>query len=91
VWQAVQADEHIAGELRTFGKAVERRFGVEAVGAMQRSEGRAGAVADPSIAPDQQAMLDRVAAVTGGLKASQRAAAAITQREVEAERRGLRL
>jgi hypothetical protein len=58
---------------------------------MQRSEGRAGAVGDPSIAPDQQTTLDRVAALTAGLKASQREAAAITQREAETERRGLRL
>jgi hypothetical protein len=90
-WRAVQADDPLAGELRAFGQAVERRFGVEAVRAMQRSQGRAGAVADPSIAPDQQTTLDRVVALTAGLKASQREAAAITQREAETERRGLRL
>jgi hypothetical protein len=91
VWRAVQADDQVAGELRAFREAVERRFGVEAVRAMQRSEGRAGAVGDPSIAPDQQTTLDRVAALTAGLKASQREAAAITQREAETERRRLRL
>ncbi len=87
-WRAVQADDPLAGELRAFGEAVERRFRAEAVRAMQRSEGRAGVVADPSVAPDQQAMLDRVATLTPGLKAGERAAAAITQHEAEAARGG---
>ncbi len=87
---AVQADDQVAGEMCAFGEAVERRFGAEAVRAMQRSEGRDGAVTDPSVTRDKQAMLDQVATLTAGLKNGQRAAVAITQREAETERRGLR-
>ena len=93
--RAVQADEVLAGELRSFGAAVEQRFGAKGVRAMLRAEGHPGAVAAASVLPEQRADLDRVAGLTIVIKAGKRAGTALDQREAESqrqgERRGLRM
>ena len=94
-WRTVQADEHVAGELRAFSDAVEQRFGEEGVRAMLRAGGRPGAVTAASVTPEQRPALDRVAELTVASKAGERASASLTQREVESQqqgqRRGLRM
>jgi len=90
VWQAVQKDDRVAGELRVFGTAVEQRFGEEGVRAMLRAGGRPGAVTVPSVRPDQRPELDRVAELTTTLKAGERTAASVAQRQAESERQGQR-
>ena len=94
-WRAVQADEGLADELRTFGAAVEQRFGAEGVRAMLRAEGRPGGVAAASVLPEQRPALDRVAELVTAVKESERANAALDQRQAESEqqgqRRGLRM
>lgn len=89
-WRTVQADEQVAGELRVFGGAVAQRFGEEGVRAMLRAGGQPGAVAAPSIAPEQQPVLDRVVGLTAAVKAGERASASLAQREAESERLGQR-
>ena len=89
-WQAVKADQQVAGELRAFGAAVEQRFGEEGVRAMLRAGGRLGAVTSASIVPEQRPALDRVARLTAALQAGDRAGAAVAQREAESERQGQR-
>ncbi|TLU70681.1 MobA/MobL protein [Lichenicoccus roseus] len=89
-WWAVQADERVASELRTFSAAVEQRFGEEGVRAMLRADGRAGAVTAGSITPEQRPELDQVAELTSALKAGERAGAASAQRQAESERQGQR-
>jgi hypothetical protein len=87
-WRAVQADNHIAGELQAFGAAVEQRFGEDGVRAMLRAGGRAGVVTAPSVAPAEQRALDQVAGLTVTLKLGERAGAAAAQHQVEGERQG---
>lgn len=86
-WRAVQADQPVAAELE--------RFGAEGVRAMLRAEGRAGAVASATVAPEQRPALDRVAQLTATLKQGERAGAVLAQCEAERERqeqrRGLRM
>jgi len=89
-WTAIQADKRIAGELRVFGAAVERRFGKEGVRAMLRAGGRPGAVTAASVAPEQRPELNRVVGLTAALRAGERAGAVATQREAENERQGQR-
>ncbi len=89
-WRTMQADERVAGELRAFGSAVEQRFGEESVRAMLRAGGQPGAVAAPSVAPEQRPELDRVANLTSIWKTSERADANLAQREAQSERRGQR-
>jgi len=50
-----------------------------------RAEGRAGAVASASVAPEQRTALDRVAQLTATMKRGERAGAGLTQREAERE------
>ncbi|WP_420608219.1 AAA family ATPase [Novosphingopyxis sp.] len=90
VWQAVQKDEGLAGELRGFGAAVEQRFGEEGVRAMLRAGGRPGAVTASSVKPEQQPKLDHVAGVTATLRQGERAAASVAERQAESERQGQR-
>ena len=90
VWQAVQKDESVTGELRAFGAAVEQRFGEESVRAMLRAGGRPGTIAAPSIKPEQRPELDRVAELTTTLKAGERAATSLARRQSESEREGQR-
>jgi hypothetical protein len=90
VWQAVQNDEKLAGELRTFGAAVKQRFGEEGVRAMLRAGRRPGAVTAPSVKPEQRPELDRVAGLTATLRQGERAAASVAQRQAEGERQGQR-
>jgi len=87
-WRAVQADKPVAAELERFGVAVEQRFGAEGVRAMLRAEGRAGAVASASVAPEQRPALDRVAQLTATIKQGERAGAGLAQREAEREHQG---
>ena len=87
-WRAVQQDKQVAGELRAFGAAVERRFGEDGVRAMLRAGGRPGAVTAPSVAAEQRPTLDRVAEVTTIMRAGERAGASLAQREAESQRQG---
>ena len=89
-WRAVQADRQIAGELRAFGAAVERRFGEEGVRSMLRAGGRPGAVMAASVVPEQGPALDRVAGLTVALRTGERAGATAVQRETASERQGQR-
>jgi len=89
-WRAMQADERVAGELRAFGSAVEQWFGEEGVRAMLRAGGRPGAVTVAWVSPEQQRHLDRVTELTVGMKAGERANAALAQRQAESERQGQR-
>ena len=89
-WRPVQADEQVAGELRVFAAAVERRFGDAGVRQMLRAGGRPGAVIAASVSPGQQSAVDRVASVTVTIKAAERAAAAVAQRHAESDRQGQR-
>lgn len=68
----MQAGERVAGELRAFGSAVGQRFGDEGVRAMLRAGGQPGAITTPSVALEHWRELDRVAELTGVLKASGR-------------------
>ena len=88
MWQAVQKDERLAGELRAFGAAVEQRFGEEGVRAMLRAGGRLGVITAPSVKPDQRPELDHVAGMTATLRQGERAAASVAQRQAENERQG---
>ncbi len=89
-WRAVQADARVAGELRAFGAAVEQRFGEEGVRAMLQAGERPGAVTAASVTPEQRPALDRVAELTATLKAGERAAVSLAQREAESQRQGQR-
>ena len=89
-WRAVQADERVAVDLRSFGAAVQQRFGEEGVRAMLRGGGRPGAVTLPSVTPGQRPALDHVAELTVALKGGERAVMAAAQRQVEQERQGQR-
>ena len=95
VWRAMQKDEKVAGELRAFGAAVERRFGAESVREMLRAGGRPDAITAPSVKPEQRPELNRVAELTTILKAGERAGASLarhqSEREREGQRRGLRM
>ena len=84
------ADKQVAGELRAFGAAVERRFGEEGVRAMLRAGGRPGVVAAAFVAPEQRPALNLVAGMTAALKTGERPGAAAGQREAESERQGQR-
>ena len=92
-WRAMQADECVAGELRAFGVAVERRFGEEGTRAMPRAAGQPGVVTASSVKPEQQAELARAAELTTILRAGYRASASLARRQSESEgqRRGLRM
>ena len=90
VWQAVQKDEGLAGELQAFGAAVQQRFGEEGVRAMLRAGGRPGTIVEPSIKPEQRPELDRVAELTTILKMGERAATSLARRQSESEREGQR-
>jgi len=81
-WRAVQGDKQVAGELQGFGAAVKQRFGEEGVRAMLRAEGRPGAVAEPSIKPEQRPELDHIAGSMATLRQGERAAASMAQRNV---------
>ena len=89
-WRTMQADVPVAGELQAFRAAVAQRFGEERVRDMLRAEGRAGMVASPSVRPDQQAALDRVAGLTATLRAGERASESLARRQAERERQGQR-
>ena len=89
-WRAMQGDKQVAGELRAFGVAVERRFGEDGVRVMLRAGGRPGAVTSPSVAAEQRPALDRVAEVTTTMKAGERAGASLALREAESQRQGPR-
>jgi Ti-type conjugative transfer relaxase TraA len=88
-WRAAQANEHVAGELAAFGRAVAQRFGDEGVRAMLRTAGCGSAVAAAPVSPDQQSALDIVASITVTMKAAERGAA-VAQRQAEGEREGQR-
>ena len=90
VWRAMQADERVASELQAFGAAVQQRFGEEGVRAMLRVGGQPGAVTVPSVTPEQRPELHRVAELTTTLKAGERSAASVAQRQAESERQGQR-
>ena len=94
-WRAMQADERVAGEVRVLGAAVQQRFGEEGVRAMLRAEGQPGSVAMASVKPGQRAALDRVTELTVAVRAGERAAASLAQREAESrrqtQRRGMRM
>ena len=87
-WRALQADALVAGELRAFRAAVVLRFGEDGVRSMLRAEGQAGLFTSPSIRPDQQAALDRVAGLTATLRAGERASESLAWRQTEHERQG---
>lgn len=57
---------------------------------MLRGGARPGAVTSASVAPEQQPVLDRVAALTAALKQGEWAGAGLAQREAESERQGQR-
>lgn len=92
-WRTVQTDERVAAELGAFGTAVTQRFGDEGVRHMLRAGGQPGAVNVPSVAPEQQLAVDRVAELTVALKHGERAEISLARREVESQgqRRGLRM
>jgi hypothetical protein len=85
-WWALQADIPVAGELQAFGVAVTQRFGAEAVRAMLRSAGRAGAVMAPSVASVQQPALDQVSGLTVTLTLGERAGEAAAERQMQRQR-----
>ena len=74
LWQQVENSGVIAAELSAFRGTVERRFGVEGVREMLRSEGRAGAVTPPSVAAGQRVALDQVAERVSTLWSGEKAA-----------------
>jgi len=90
-WRTVQKDERVAAELGVFRTAVTQRFGDEGLRQMLRS----GAVSVPSVAPEQQSAVDRVAELTATLRQGQRAGVSLAQSQAESERqaqrRGLRM
>ncbi len=89
-WRAVQTDERVAAELGAFRGAVTQRFGDEGVRQMLRTGGRPGAVSVPSVAPEQQPALDRVAELTTVMKQGERAGISLAQHRAESERQGQR-
>jgi len=76
-WRAVQKDERVAAELGAFRAAVTQRFG-----------GQPGAVSVPSVSPEQQPAVDRVAGLTATLRQGKRASASLAQHQAESKRQG---
>lgn len=90
MWQAVQKDERLAGELRAFEVVVEQRFGEEGGRAMLRAGERQGVVTIPSVKSEQRPELDLVAELMTTPKAGERAAVSLARRQSESEREGQR-
>jgi len=67
-WRAVQKDERVTAELGAFRAAVTQRFEEENVRQMLRTGGRPVAVIVPSVAPEQESVVDRVAELTAILR-----------------------
>ena len=95
VWQDVEKNGAIAGEVGAFRAAVEQRFGAEGVRRMLRAEGRAGAVSAPSVTAGQRGALDQVVERISTLWSGEKARASLARRQSESERltqrRGMRM